>query len=126
MFTSYWYYTANVEDLDEAIPALCCGAKVMRDKGYLYMENICSSIGMKGSGTWLAKVVDDILTEGLHIICGGYLTREECNNRKPGLIDRMDSVIQSNQTFNHSIIIPVVKLLKRLDGQITIDEDDTH
>lgn len=124
MIVSLVKYTADLEDLDEAIPSICCGSKIVLEKSETKMENLCSSVGLKGSGKWLSNLVYNILNDALDVICGGYGALEECEKKKPGLNAKVDSVISSDQTFNHTIFIPIVKLIKRLDGQINLNEDE--
>lgn len=125
MVISMIAFTANIEDLDEAIPAVCCGSKIVMAKAEVKMDFLCKSIGYRGSGKWLAEVVFNILNDALDVICGGYSNIEECNKKKPGLNARVEAAIRGDQTFNHTIFIPIVKLIKRLDGQINLNEEDT-
>ena len=117
-------FVSSLEDLDDGIPGLCCGTKILLNRSTDKLEAICSKIGYKGSGKWLADMAYSVTVDALDMICGGYQTLEDCHRKKPQLMIQVNESVRDDVEFNHTFVIPIVKLINRLDGQITFDQDE--
>ena len=122
MIISLLEYIAGVEDVNLIIPGLCCGAKRGLAKFAEDLETVCNAEGMKGTGPWVAKeVVYRILQDALDMMCGAYDTLEICNAKFPDLMLNIENSLNTTETYNHTLVVPVVKLIQRLDGDLNLE-----
>lgn len=120
IIVSFMDYVSKVEDLDEAIPSLCCGSKSLLLKAEDQLEKTCSSVRQKGSGKWMANITYSLLQDALDMMCGSYDTLEVCNSKVPQLMTKIDASLDPEANFNYTMIVPLVRLVKRLDGQLNL------
>ena len=120
MITSMVDYVSRVGNLDEAIPSLCCGTRSLLQKGEKLLEDICDKVHRKGSGKWFTTFVDSLLAEAFDLMCNGFNTIEDCKNKVPKILTKVNNAMNPNAKFNHTVIIPVVRLINRLYGKLTL------
>ena len=113
-------YVSNVEDLDEAIPSMCCGARNLVVKAEQLIESLCSKVRKDGSGKWMTDLTFSLVADALDLMCAGYSSVEECNKKVPEIMAKVDNATISDGQYNHTAIVPLIKLIKRLDGQINL------
>ena len=122
MIISLLEYIAGVEDVNLIIPGLCCGAKRGLAKFAEDLEKVCNAERMKGSGHWVTQeVIYRILQDALDMMCGAYDTLEICNAKFPDLMLNIENSLNTTETYNHTLVVPVVKLIQRLDGDLNLE-----
>ena len=118
--TSMATYVASFENLDEAIPGLCCGARHLVSKAGLMLEDVCSKVGLNGSGIWMSDVVNNLLTDALDIMCSGFPSVKVCSEKVPELMTKIGDAMNDDTQFNTTMIVPMVRLITKLDGDINL------
>lgn len=120
---SMLYYVSKIQDINEAIPSLCCGAANIRVNFQQKLQDMCSSTGTKGSAKYLVDLVWNMMSDALDMMCGGFSSTEDCNRKKPGMIDRIESEtdkVMATSQFNSSVVTPFVRIIKRMNKQLTV------
>ena len=113
-------FISTIDDLEEAIPSLCCGTRNTVFRAEIILEDVCSRLNLTGSGKWMANVVNSFLTDVLDIMCFSFSSVEECSKKVPVIMAKLNNATNVEVQFNTSLIVPLVKLVNRLDGQINL------
>lgn len=120
---SMLYYVSKIQDINEAIPSMCCGAANTRVKFQQKLEDICSSTGTKGSGKYLVDMVWNMMSDALDMMCGSFSSIEDCNQKKPGMINKIEletEKVMATGQLNSSVVIPFVRIIKRMNKHLTV------
>jgi len=117
LIVSMMTYVSKLDDLNEAIPSMCCGIKMLIPTAYEAMEKTCTAVGRKASGKWLTNLVAGTMDDAMDIMCGAYPTLQDCAKKVPHVIPRIRASFDPNH--NGTILIPFVRLIKRMDKQLT-------
>jgi hypothetical protein len=121
MVVSMVEYVSKVNDLDQAIPSMCCGAKNLEARILKTLESTCSSVGMKDSGKWLTDVPISMLSDSFDMLCGSFSTVDDCSKKVPDILTKVDAATKiETPSSNATVLTNLVRLIKRLDRQLTI------
>ena len=118
-------YVANMSNVDEIIPLFCCGYNNFAAEMTERAEKACVAEGMPGSGLFIANIVKSVLQDPVDIMCGAHSKAEDC--KSPRITENMNGLLKFGANKTHadfpflSSIIPVVKILDRMDGKFTVN-----
>lgn len=116
-------YIVELPQVDDMIPAFCCGYLNVTTTMIPIMETTCVQQGKTGSGIFMGNIVKSTLSDAVDMICGKYSKVEDC--RTPKLSQMMDAMAQRlTETKNlplKSLISQVLVIFKRLDSDLNVD-----
>lgn len=119
MIISMVDYVSRLKDLDEAIPSLCCGAHKLVARIEKHLEATCSTVGKKGSGKWMTEAAWSMLSDTMDMLCGNYENIADCHSKVPEIVAKVEAATKSEAISNSTVVTPFVRLIKRLDKQLT-------
>lgn len=116
-------FISNVADVDEMIPGFCCGYLNLTAGLDVEFEQECRRQGKPGSGRFMVDIVKALFVDAVDVMCGTHSKPEDCKSPKlVSLLDEMVTQSQNVTTFPFkSPVIPVLKILQRMDGKVNID-----
>lgn len=109
-------FAASRSNLDEIIPALCCGTH----DALLFVENritqMCRNKTGPLTGKHFVRVAYTTASDAVDMLCGQYQSITQCKIKEPILTQQVSAVIHSpSNKYTMTPLIPLMKLLNKLD-----------
>ena len=107
---------SKLQDVDDIIPGLCCGSLEYFDRMEVMANEICLTRTGPETSKYIGSLIRNIFADAIDIMCGKYPTAKECEALKPQLFEQMKNSMNQSTPVNSSFALPLVNLVKRLDG----------
>lgn len=109
-------YVSQLPNIDDVIPALCCGSLEYWDIFESSVNSVCSRRTGPETGKYMTMVVKNVFGDAVELMCGKYPTKEACEKEQGQLFDQVKSSMINSTEQISSFAVPLVTLVKRLDG----------
>ena len=121
--TSLVDYLANLDNIDNIIPGLCCGYHLIMEVGREKISSLCSQQGVGSSGPeYFLGLVQAAMSDAIDMMCGAYATIDMCEKKNPDLVQevKMAQNTTANNSYNHTMVIPFLKVIDRIDRETNL------
>jgi len=119
-------HVTGFDNLERAVGGFCCGTKRMYEVAEQTFENTCTPvIGHPGTGPWVSRMVRKVMGDAVDMMCANYQTLQVCQEKVPDILHVIQQQLDGDKQYNHSVVIPLIRLVKRLDAQINIPDPVT-
>lgn len=108
------------ENVDDMIPGLCCGTTEIFQALPSVIDNVCLPLTGPSTGAYITNLMSSLLQELIDIMCGKYSTRDACIKNNPYAYQKVIDAMINATEYNHTIAIPIVNILYKLDGVVTV------
>lgn len=109
-------FAASRENVNEIIPALCCGTHDALTFVESQMTRICRNKTGPLTGKHFVRVANTTASDAVDMLCGQYQSMAQCIIKVPQLTTQLRAVIHSpSNKYTTTPLIPLMQLLNKLD-----------
>jgi hypothetical protein len=117
-------YAANVTDIDEVIPSICCGIYTLIGKVKSEMTKTCTRrrLGLPDTPDFIVNLIEVSLGDMMDLMCGKFKTIKDCETHASTSMKAVDEILnqEKQREADHSPILPLIAIVQRLDGQVNL------
>lgn len=113
-------YLANLPQVNDMIPGLCCSLLDVSEEGEQITAEACRDKTGPETGKFVVEVTYSALSDAVEIMCGNFQTKADCEAKVPDLMRNMTAVLASPKHHNHSPLKPMLKFVNRMDKEFNV------
>jgi len=113
-------HVSKMENLDDIIPAACCGTKIALDQGMIDLARICNGKGRTDTPQFVMSLVSSVISDALDIMCAKWPTVSSCHIQRPDLVGGIVTAMTNYTKYDFSPVRPLLKIMERLDSKINV------
>ena len=121
VITSFANFVSKLEDVDEIIPAICCGNKNVTDQCYKIIDDLCLHRTGPATARYIVNIVYSAFSEVFDMMCSKFPDDNACQKHAPRMYSELKNALANVINYNHTLTIPFIKIIRKLDGQVTTD-----
>lgn len=122
LVTSFTQWVSDLDDPDKMIPAICCGNKLVKSQCHKIVDDACHYRTGPSTADYIVDIVYSSFTEIFDMMCGKFPDENACTKHEPQLYKEVLLRLANPVVYNHTISVPLVKIIRQLDSKITINE----
>lgn len=111
----------QLKHMDDFLPSVCCGVRHTIATTRTDLTKVCSRRARADSAEYLVNLMYSPMADAVDLVCSGYQTLADCEIKAPRVNAMIVKVLKDVKTYNHTVIVPMVHLLARLDQELSID-----
>lgn len=119
--TSLLVYIKDLPNIDDVIPATCCGTRKLLDDTEKDLVRVCSGKGRPDTPKFAVNLINDLISDATDIMCGKFPTVGACVAERPVLAEGISHVLSNYSRHDFSFVVPLLEVIQRLDGKINED-----
>lgn len=108
-------HVAQRPNINQVIPALCCGSRILINTTESRVNEICKSISAPDTGTFLSGIISSTLGDVLDLLCSKYPTVESCYAQENNLTLELTHLMDNQNVTSRMVMGSMLRLLQRLD-----------
>lgn len=113
------YVSKNTETA-KLLANMCCGYQKTMSEVAIMFDAMCARNKVPSTSKYILTMVGSIFGEIIELGCGRFNSIENCRKNLPddmAILDRIADEVERNGTkFDHSPIVPLLKVIERLDS----------
>lgn len=113
---AYVQFISELPNVDDIIPALCCGSVEYFKSIESIIDASCRSKTGPNTGKYILGLIRNVFSDAMDLMCGKFPTEQSCQSQIPELFKQVSDSMKQNKHYNHSLAIPLVEMVKRLDS----------
>lgn len=119
--TSLLVYIKDLPNIDDVIPAICCGTDKLLDDSRKDFVRICRGKARPDTPQFAVNLINSIISDATDIMCGKFSTLGVCVVERPVLAEGILHVLSNYSRHDFSVVVPLLEVIQRLDGKINED-----
>lgn len=122
--TSLVEYLANMTNIDNMIPGMCCGYYMSLAESKTKIDQLCGDQGVGSSGTeYFLGMIKSAVADAVDMMCGSYPTIKVCEEKSPELVAELTTVMNETRDtkYNYTMVLPFLKVIDRIDTETNIN-----
>lgn len=119
--TSFANYASELEDVDHIIPAVCCGRGLVKQQCLELVDDLCRQKTGPDTSAYIVDIVYSAFSDIFDLMCGKFKDESSCQKHAPQLYSDLKVALNNVVKYNHTLSIPLMKIIQRLDGKVTTD-----
>jgi len=110
-------------NINEMIPALCCGAHISLDMIEKEIDKTCNRKTGLQTGKFIKEVVSYAITEILDFLCGQYNRRHVCFEKVPKIVQEVNTTLYRNDPiYSHTPAWSFLRFIERMDSELNLND----
>ena len=117
-------YALNVSDVNDIIPATCCGFHQILKQAKSDMNFTCNArkLGLPETPDFIVSLVESTFSDVIDMTCAKFSNLKDCWTLAPKITQDIQNIAsqEKQEEADYTPILPMIDIIDRLDGKVNL------